>query len=1009
MTCNFITAKKLYHMSLNVPTFILKINYFMFNKKLMCVAALSASMVLPAQNLFARNGKSYAVSAYSIYQSLPVNTKAAEKYIKTINSTFPGWAVTTDKLNGMFTDIYGAPITADGNTISEKAQICISQQLGQSGINSAEWKLISTPSGRKTDYVNFTQTINGHNVVYSWLSFAFTKGGNLARIQMNNHGTPASNATAKLSSDEAKKAALQDLTDVAIEKTTIDANWEWYPIPTATGYTLHAAWHFEVEGTAEGSVPLDLTGYIDATSGAILERANETKETSLPYDVIVKGMVYKNNTLSPATLEPLTDLNLFINGDTIASYTDADGFYSSNLYNLPSITSIPLAGKWSTVIDSVTATIPVFLDTVLLPGSTFIYPVTAPSSDRHVNAYYHVNRVHSFMKDHFPLFTGMDFSLPTSVDLTTGSCNAFYNKGKINFYKESSSCNSFAEIGDIIYHEYGHAISDKFYAAITGKGMRNGSLNEACSDIWAMSITHDPILGVNAFKGYSGFIRRYDMMPQIYPVDLETNTTYADVHKNGQIIAGCWWDVAMNIGSIDTMAQLFTDVYFATPDGATGKEGTIYQTILIDALQSDDDNGNLLDGTPHYKQIVAAFAKHGIYLCGDMTLTHSELTNQPPFTPIDVTATLTMSKTSSFHDITLYYRTNGAGTWNAVAMKSSSTTVTATIPAQSMGTVVEYYFIAHDSLNNDPIAYFPVTYNTSLPANQITIPYQFGVGIRSVEGHDFESVVSGWLVGGNKGDDASTPWHQGPPIKNSHSATFPTKDHTSGTGKCLITGNGSSGTYGSGVADGTTTVLSPIFDINRFNIPVVEYYRWFSNEQGYENFKNDPWIVKVRNSASASWTTVENTYQADNNWRRRIFRVSSFLPSGSGQLQMMYVISDSAVANWADGGQSVTVGGIDDFFIYDMANTLEIPAVPATKAEVYPNPADDKIQIVLQAGSTGTASLYDMLGRKVAELSIDQNNTSYSINTKDLGAGQYNMVIQTNSSVQSKKVVVIHN
>ena len=142
-----------------------------------------------------------------------------------------------------------------------------------------------------------------------------------------------------------------------------------------------------------------------------------------------------------------------------------------------------------------------------------------------------------------------------------------------------------------------------FTSDITGgTSINDGALNEACSDVWAMSISRNPVLGANAFVGYGGFIRRYDMTPQVYPIDLETNLSLADVHKNGQIIAGTWWDVGINLGSVDSMTKLFTDVYYDVPDGANGTEGKIYQGILIDALTADDNDGNLLDGTPHYSR-----------------------------------------------------------------------------------------------------------------------------------------------------------------------------------------------------------------------------------------------------------------------------------------------------------------------------------------------------------------------------------------------------------------------
>lgn len=239
--------------------------------------------------------------------------------------------------------------------------------------------------------------------------------------------------------------------------------------------------------------------------------------------------------------------------------------------------------------------------------------------------------------------------------------------------------------------------------------------------------------------------------------------------------------------------------------------------------------------------------------------------------------------------------------------------------------------------------------------------------------------------------------------------SWPTGDHTTGTGKCLITGAGSSSNpFGTGVTGGTSTVLSPIFDVNNFANPVVEYYRWFSNEQGYQNFKNDPWIVKMRTSPSAAWTTVENTYQADINWRHRIFRVNSFIPGRPLQLQMMFVASDSLLPTWAANGQSITVGGVDDFFVYDQAATLATPSLPLVKAEIYPNPANDKVQVVLQGNNTGSIKVYDMLGNQVTAQLIDQNNSAYTVNTANLAAGSYNLVIQTEQSIQSKKIVVVH-
>ncbi len=804
-----------------------------------------------------------------------------------------------------------------------------------------------------------------------------------------------------LTKERAQQAAVNDLDGITITSAEITGNWAWFPIPSANGYTMHPAWPFKITSRVQGSVPLKLTGYVDAVDGTVLYRTNEVKETG--YDLTVKGVVYKNGTLNPSSVEALPNLGLTIGATTY--FTDTTGKYADTSISLPLPTAIPLAGRWSTVFDSVTGLIPTFFDTVLTPGTTFMYPTTAPCSGRHINAYYHVNRVHNFMKGYFPSFTDMDFSLPTNVDLTSGTCNAFYTGTDINFYAADATCNSFSEIGDVIYHEYGHGISDHFYTVVSGATLVNGALNEANSDIWALSITRHPVMAENAFVGYGGFIRRYDMTPQVYPLDLNTSLL-ADPHQNGQIIAGCWWDLGAAVGSIDTMTRLFTDVYYDVPDGPDGTEGDVYQTILVDALMADDNNSNLIDGTPHYAQIVAAFAKHGIYLERDATLTHTELGNQLQGVPIPVSAHLSLGSATYFHDLTMYYRINGAGAWTPVVLTNSSMNFTGTIPAQDFGATVEYYFIVHDGLGY-PNAFFPITCNPAMATSQVTIPYQFGVGIGAVDSNNFEASAAGWGIGGNAGDNATDGlWHQGVPMPATIFFTaWPDQDHTTGSGKCLITGAGALFS-GTGVTGGTSTVLTPVFDISAFTNPVVEYYRWFSNEQG-ANFKNDPWIVKMNDGAGGAWQTIEKTYQPDVAWRRRIFAVNTYLP-GASHIQLKFFASDSLLMSWDSNGQSTTVGAIDDFFIYDKKDVSAVGDAQMLKANIYPNPANDVVNIILSEGGNGTISCYDVLGQKVAELTTSTGRTNYSFKTKELAAGTYNLVIQTAKSIQSKKIVVAH-
>jgi hypothetical protein len=963
------------------------------------VAALFCTLPFFAQNANAKEKKkSYEKSVFSNYQSLPANTPAIEKTKAKAADAFPGWTATTDKVNGSITDLYGKSITLAGTTNKDKAAGYIAQRLKDFGFKPGEWLFTTAPSAPKADYVNYTQSIGSHKVIFSKLSFRFTKDGNLSRIEAKNYGSPVPGTAPTISKNDALALALKDIDGVNITESAIENDWVWFPIPSANKYTLHPAWKFRIKGKVPGSIPANLSGYVDALTGEILYRTNEVRETG--YDLSVKGMVYKNNTVTPATLEPLSDLTLVIAG--IPAYiTDASGRYVDPFLLTPAATDIPLSGLWSEVIDDPTSTTPV-VSTMVSSPSVYTYPATGLATNSHINAYYHTTRVHNFMKSWFTTFTSMDSPLPTMVDVP-GACNAFYSGTAINFYAAGSGCSSFAEIADIVYHEYGHGINENFYNFIAGIPMMNGALHEGYADVWAMSITHEPFIGKNAFAG-GGLIRRYDNTPQVYPIDLQFGGS-ADPHKNAQIIAGAWWDLAVNLGNVDTMVRLFTDVYYDAPDAPDGAEGSLFQTILTDALLADDNDANLANGTPHYNQIVAAFAKHGIYREGDMEflsnttgLEYEEINKATAGIAIPVNARLTMTDATPFKDLTLYYRTNSTGSWNSLLMTQTGSNFSGSIPAQSPGTTVEYYFVAHDILDVAN-AYFPITCNPTLPSSQTTIPYQFAVGIKAVDSNDFETPasVTGYAIGGNPGDDATflTRW------KRTIPAGIP-GDHTSGAGQCL-----QASAMSSTMMRGTTTVITPAFSISSLAEPIIQYYRWYTNEQGYRNFKTDPWIVKIRDASASSWQTLEYTYQGERNWRRRIFRAKSFVPATTTQIQLKFFASDSVITTLDDDGQGILAAGIDDIYIYDKAKT-SVEETAHQPAQVYPNPADGLLYITLPVATAGTLSIWDISGKKLDEVKLNDNTRQYSFRTDRYADGMYQIMIEGNNGIEIKKVTIAH-
>jgi hypothetical protein len=972
-------------------------------KKLALLLGLGAISVSAQAKV---DGNNFEYSVFRNYKDMaPVNVNAMQATRQQVSQLFPGWYGKADKLSGKFKDIFGDALAIPGNSITDKANYCFEHKLQQLGVNKAEWILIRNEYAPHASYVDYRQEIQGHKVVFSDLSFRFTTDGKLVRIKMTAYGTPALGVPPSISREAAMRtpAMTDDLNGQGIVSKEIETDWVWFPIPTEKGYVLHPAWVFKASsGESRYGTPLDLSGYIDAMTGELLYRTNEVKEA---FNVTVKGdSIYTSGTINAPTIELYPNLQINIGSNNYN--LDSLGYFSSSTLGATQNVTYPLQGRWSRVrTASATGTTPSFTVNNVASGTIYTYPNTTPSSNRHTNAYYHVNVVHDFMKKHLPDFTGLDIQLTTVVERTNGSCNAYYNGSSINFYQLGGGCKPFSEIRDVVFHEYGHGISDKFYSS-KGKSFSNGAMGEGNSDVWGMCITGDSVLGRFTSIGNPGSsIRRYDQAPKVYPFDI-----VGEVHADGEIIAGAWWDVRRNVGNVDTMARIFSRTYYDTPNGPSGTEGDVYYDVLVSAILNDDNDANMSNGTPHMQAIVKAFAIHGIYLMSDATLEHTEIPHTAANIAIPVNATVKLTDPRFFGDLKFISRVRGNANWDTVSLTNNGPGVngginfTTSIPAQSAGSFIEYYFVIYDVVA-DACFSFPAGYNPSLSSSQTTIPYQFGIGIAAFNRTDFDGDLSEWTISGVSGDGATQgKWEAAKPTGTFYSGSpvQPGTDHTTGTtGKCLVTG-ASGGSFTSNDVNGKTTVLSPVYNIEGLGNAAIEYYRWFSNDRGTSanNPREDVWQVQIRDSAGFLWKSVDNTYQSDHSWRRRVFAVSEYLPT-STFIQLRFIATDNT------SSPSCVEAGIDDIAIYGIGDT-KVKAVSANKAKVFPNPANDHIYITLNADQTGTLSLYDITGRTIAQQNVQPGVAKYSFATTDITAGNYILKISTDKLSETQKIVVKH-
>ncbi len=929
-------------------------------------------------------------------QSRPLSAKTTGRIA--FEKTIPGWLLDangTNDLSGL--DAYGKPLSLSGNTPLEKAQAFVNGRLREAGIQPEEWSVASNVSTAKFTYVYFGRSIAGREALFSHLRFQFAHDGTLVRLQVAAPETPSGSVSPLLTADAVKQAAYADPhAGEMVQNVVVSPGWIWMPETDADGrMRMQPAYPFTAEGISEdGQTPAVYEGYISAMTGKLLLRHNRTRND---LNLTIKGKTKALLPISPIDTVAFPDLAIPLGSSTL--YTDTNGFVDGPGVTLPATLTLPLQGRWSKVnVGGSNGPTPSMTVAVSASGNAVIRTDSLP----YQNAYYHVTRIHDFVKSQLPAFTGMDVRLPTNVDITTGSCNAFYNGSSINFFATGGGCPSGAYFADIIYHEYAHGINEKFYNQQGGGRMYNGAMNEGYADVWAMLLTKVPVMG-EGFTGGNSVIRRYDNVTKKIPMDIK-----GEVHADGEMIAGAWWDVARYLGDADSMRPIFVEAFYSLADGHAGNEPAIYRKVLVSALLADDNDNNLSNGTPHFAEIIRAFANHGIYLGAYTTVTHNEVAHQPANTFITISGKITMAQPAVFGGATLLFRPRALplAAWDSVQVAiTGDTAFAAQIPGQPAGTIIEYALRIKNALAPEDITYYPTGFRPELTVFESTLPYQFGTGLRLMQKQDFEADTAGWQVGRVPGDNATAGiWTWGTPIASYQTGNgFPAlviqpgNNHTPGGNKCLFTANFSN------VDGGTTTVVSPPFDLSGMRTPMIEYYRWFSNDRSL-NARTDYWRVQVIDVRNGIPFTVENTRQSDYNWRRRLFRVSDHLGSSANAVALRFILTDLPTSN------SQLEGAIDDVALYDQEDPAAVSNLSQLDAlRVYPNPASNLLTVEMDGQAVdASVGLYDLQGRLLLEGKLSDGAHRVDFQTSRLASGSYFLHIKAGGVQKVKKVQILH-
>jgi Zn-dependent metalloprotease len=935
-------------------------------------------------------------------------TSAEEAWV---TAQLPGkWAVRWNRLTGTPHRIEGAGFDlvpggfASAADVDRASRQFVDLHPELAGVGSQDLGLIAIDHAARHWSAIYQQTVSGIPVEGARVDFLYSETGRLLAFGSDAHRRVRLARSLALTADQALAAGAAGLPPSSPDGPP---ELRVLPIPSELPgeEELRTVFHLAYRMVLETETPLGRwVTWVDAGTGEVIWRYDEIRYLEISGHAFaeVEDLGYCDGKHST----PLTDLRVEVFGAE-SVFTTGKGNYAA-----------PVEDNTARTVTAALRGRRVRIQNHLGANATFIGE-TNPNSplaitwenaqDDELDVYVHATRAYDFIRTVDPdvplgVLDNPQNPLPANVSLPK-TCNAFWNGSSINFFREGSGCANTGRIGDVIYHEYGHAVTQFVYAPIVPPG----DLHEGNSDIMANHMTELSLIG-------DGFALTCDQGIRDCSNDLRWPEDVAgqEIHAAGRVICGFDWDVRKSIEQMSPaiFAQRSDSLWHFTrrllrpttqPDQVTG-----YFFL-------DDDDFDLSNGTPHYDGLCLAAERHGFTPPGPaqtrpVTVTHSPLHSVLDSSgPYDVVATIVSSAAAVDLALTaVHYQVNGGPAVDLpMTPAGAPDDYHAMIPAQPVGSRITYTITTADLAGNGgawpPSRCFPDTPSGSEVFHVATVL-------------DELEVESGWTVGIPEDNAATGIWERVDPVGT---AAQPENDRTPAPGNaCFVTGQGQIG-GGLGDADvdgGTTTLLSPVFALDGVPGTEILYHRWYSNDTGADP-GIDVWRVNATSDGGKTWLIIESTNASDASWREVRVDLDKLFGVPPEQVQLKFVASD------LDNG-SLIEAGVDEVMIFagsaKSAVSDEVAAAPARFAlgPNVPNPFNPETQISFELPARTALSLlvYDSAGRLVRVLA---DHIAYEAGVHELrwdgrddrgqraAAGVYHVRMAGPGFAESHKVVMV--
>lgn len=599
----------------------------------------------------------------------------------------PGWFARWDDARLAPERLQGPPAGVSRASLNEGSEAeRVAREYASAELSSwvpvDELALVRSVADKNGYWVHFTQEHQGVPVWQSRLTVRISRDGRVQRVTNRTYSSGLPSVPAFRSAPQAAVAAAREGLPgdpvVAAEPALMIL-----PIRKAEGYEYRLTWKSELRTTTPAG---HWICFVDAEEGDLLWRFNQVRHAE------ISGVV--RAPVEPVTANGAFEVTPLPHVDVVASQGDPSVFETTTGPD-GSYSLAPTAVTGRTVTASLSGPYGVLYN-VGNAGATPTISLPAPDGDPATldfsfdgenspaearDAFFHVMVAHDHIQTIEPDFHFLDYPVPVLVNINE-TCNAYWDGLGVNFYAAGGGCVNTARVADVVYHEYGHGITDWMYRPFAA----SPAMHEGFSDYYAATITGQPLVGIGFTTTPGSYLRRIDE-DRVYP-----NDWIGESHHDGLIIASALWDMREMLGK-GAADSLWHFARYGYSDN--------YDDYFDDLMLVDDDNGDIYDGFPDFDVLTGAFRAHGI---GDYRIHISHAARQDTE---DTTRTLPL--TASF--LSVFALESGSATAHVRITRGESVVefdsvmtptggireFTTILPRQAPGTRVEYHFTVEDT------------------------------------------------------------------------------------------------------------------------------------------------------------------------------------------------------------------------------------------------------------------------------------------------------------------------